>query len=98
MPIELGKWYGRRTKKVSIDDEGAGAGPDYQPLDRFNAFSDGVFAIAITLLVLDLPGPPVTAPVLPAFAESWQDFLGYAISFAFVGGGYGFPMPDSRNT
>ena len=73
-------------KQVSIDDEGAGAGPDYQPLDRFNAFSDGVFAIVITLLVLDLPVPPVTAPVLPAFAESWQDFLGYAISFAFVGG------------
>jgi uncharacterized membrane protein len=56
------------------------------PLDRFNAFSDGVFAIVITLLVLELPVPPEGAPVLPALAASWSDFLGYAISFAFVGG------------
>jgi uncharacterized membrane protein len=59
---------------------------DFHPLDRFNAFSDGVFAIVITLLVLELPVPPASVPVLPALAESWPDFLGYAISFAFVGG------------
>ena len=59
---------------------------DFHPLDRFNAFSDGVFAIVITLLVLELPVPPEGVPVLPALAESWLDFLGYAISFAFVGG------------
>ena len=56
------------------------------PLDRFNAFSDGVFAIVITLLVIELPVPPEGAPVLSALAASWPDFLGYAISFAFVGG------------
>jgi uncharacterized membrane protein len=56
------------------------------PLDRFNAFSDGVFAIVITLLVLELPVPPEGEPVLSALAASWRDFLGYAISFAFVGG------------
>ncbi len=72
--------------QVSIDKGDAGAGSSYQPLDRFNAFSDGVFAIVITLLVLELPVPPDGAPVLPALAESWSDFLGYAISFAFVGG------------
>ena len=73
-------------KQGVIDNGGPGVGPDYQPLDRFNAFSDGVFAIVITLLVLELPVPPSTAPILPALAESWPDFLGYAISFAFVGG------------
>lgn len=56
------------------------------PLDRFNAFSDGVFAIAITLLVLEIAVPPEGVPLLPALREEWPDFLGYYISFAFIGG------------
>ena len=58
----------------------------YPALDRFSAFSDGVFAIAITLLVLELPVPPENVPLLPALKESWPDFLGYIMSFAFIGG------------
>jgi uncharacterized membrane protein len=56
------------------------------PLDRFNAFSDGVFAIAITLLVLEIAIPGAGVSVLPALREQWPDFLGYFISFAFIGG------------
>ena len=59
---------------------------DVLPLDRFNAFTDGVFAIAITLLVLELSIPAVGAPLLPALAEQWHEFLGYLISFVFIGG------------
>jgi len=73
-------------KQVSIDNGGTEAAGSFYPLDRFNAFSDGVFAIVITLLVLELPVPPSTEPILPALAESWPDFLGYLISFAFIGG------------
>ena len=56
------------------------------PLDRFNAFSDGVFAIAITLLVLEIAIPHAGVRVLPALREQWPEFLGYYISFAFIGG------------
>ena len=56
------------------------------PLDRFTAFSDGVFAIAITLLVLEISVPRGAVRVLPALREQWPDFLGYYISFAFIGG------------
>ena len=56
------------------------------PLDRFNAFSDGVFAIAITLLVLEITIPHAGESVLPALREQWPEFLGYYISFAFIGG------------
>jgi len=89
--IELDDFLHRRCmdaeqKQVSIDNGGAEATGRFYPLDRFNAFSDGVFAIVITLLVLELPVPPSTEPILPALAESWPDFLGYFISFAFIGG------------
>jgi uncharacterized membrane protein len=57
----------------------------FYSLDRFNSFSDGVFAIAITLLVLELPVPPENVPTLPALLNTWQEFLGYLISFAFIG-------------
>jgi hypothetical protein len=56
------------------------------PLDRFSAFSDGVFAIAITILVLEITVPPLSEPLLPALKELWPDFLGYFISFAYIGG------------
>jgi uncharacterized membrane protein len=59
---------------------------DVLPLDRFNAFTDGVFAIAITILVLELTVPAVAVRLLPALAEGWHEFLGYLISFVFIGG------------
>ena len=58
----------------------------YPTLDRFSAFSDGVFAIAITLLVLELPVPLENVSLIPALLEAWPDFLGYIMSFAFIGG------------
>jgi uncharacterized membrane protein len=70
-------------------DDGEGSAiraRDRLPLDRFTAFSDGVFAIAITLLALELTVPIGDAPLLPALAEQWTEFLGYLISFVFIGG------------
>jgi uncharacterized membrane protein len=55
---------------------------------RLEAFSDGVFAIAITLLVLDL-AVPVTPHsqqhLLQAVADEWPGYLGYVVSFATIG-------------
>jgi len=74
---------------VSHDDDGRGRTPgplEALPLDRFKAFSDGVFAIAITLLALELTVPVATEGLLAALVEQWQEFLGYFLSFAFIGG------------
>ena len=72
-------------EKGQIAIENGDAGTDFQPLERFNAFSDGVFAIVITLLVLELPVPASGEALLAGLAESWPDLLGYLLSFAFVG-------------
>ena len=75
------------TKRRAEDSDAAPSSADFYPtLDRFSAFSDGVFAIAITLLVLELPVPPEGVPLVPALLEAWPDFLGYILSFAFIGG------------
>ncbi len=55
--------------------------------DRTEAFSDGVFAIAITLLVLDLQVPATALNHLwHGIAHEWPEYLGYATSFITIGG------------
>jgi uncharacterized membrane protein len=57
---------------------------------RFEAFTDGVFAIAITLLVLEfrLPtfiGTPTDAEQARALVDIWPQYLVYFASFATIG-------------
>jgi len=55
--------------------------------DRIAFFSDAVFAIALTLLVLDIKIPDVRHPatqLLPAILDLWPQFLAYALSFAII--------------
>jgi TMEM175 potassium channel family protein len=53
---------------------------------RVEAFSDGVFAIAITLLVLDIPVPDVARGQLgDALLDNWPDYAAYVVSFAIIG-------------
>jgi uncharacterized membrane protein len=53
---------------------------------RIEAFSDGVFAIAITLLILNVQVPPASAGHLgAALTRQWPTYIAYLISFAFIG-------------
>jgi uncharacterized membrane protein len=56
---------------------------------RFEAFSDGVFAIAITLLVLELPIPKLAVvnetTMIHALLSLWPQLLVYCASFATIG-------------
>jgi uncharacterized membrane protein len=52
--------------------------------NRLEAFSDGVFAIAITLLVLEIKVPPVESIGL-GLLNLWPSYLAYAISFIVIG-------------
>ncbi len=55
--------------------------------NRLEAFSDGVFAIAITLLVLDIhvPDPASTWDLARALGDQWPSYVAYAVSFLTIG-------------
>lgn len=53
--------------------------------NRVEAFSDGVLAIVITLLVLDLKPPEERGQILEGLAEQWPVYVAYLASFAYVG-------------
>jgi uncharacterized membrane protein len=55
------------------------------PTGRFDAFTDGVFAIAITLLVLELKVPEEAEGFLHALGLEWHTYLAYLVSFSFIG-------------
>jgi uncharacterized membrane protein len=66
---------------------GAGRAPEARRVvgtTRLEAFSDGVFAIAITLLVLDL-AIPESGPALDRVADAWPFYLAYVVSFLTIG-------------
>jgi uncharacterized membrane protein len=54
---------------------------------RLEAFSDGVFAIAATLLVLEITVPHLDEPGLlgQALLHLWPSYLAYATSFLTIG-------------
>jgi uncharacterized membrane protein len=50
--------------------------------DRLNAFSDGVFAVIVTVMVLELKAPD--EPAFSALWPLWSTALSYAVSYLFV--------------
>ena len=51
---------------------------------RLETFSDGVFAIAATLLILEIR-PPTHGSLAHGLVALWPSYLAYAISFATIG-------------
>jgi len=52
---------------------------------RIEAFSDGIFSIAATLLVLDLKAPAATLPFWQGIAAQWPAYASFLLSFLFIG-------------
>jgi uncharacterized membrane protein len=56
------------------------------PKTRLEAFSDGVFAIAITLLIIEVRVPHAAAGELAGDLVSlWPSYAAYVVSFAIIG-------------
>jgi uncharacterized membrane protein len=53
---------------------------------RVEAFSDAVFAITITLLVLEIHRPGLDQPELGRrLLEQWADYAAFSVSFVYIG-------------
>jgi uncharacterized membrane protein len=52
---------------------------------RLVAFSDAVFAITITLLVLEIRPPADESNLLHGLLALWPSYLAYAVTFLFIG-------------
>jgi uncharacterized membrane protein len=55
------------------------------PKGRIEAFSDGVFAIAITLLVLELRPPEAAGEFMHELLSEWPSYLAYLAAFVMIG-------------
>jgi uncharacterized membrane protein len=51
-------------------------------IERINAFSDGIFAIIITIMVLELKKPET--PSFKALGELWPTWISYIASYLFI--------------
>lgn len=68
------------------DEESSRAPAQGYRTARMEAFSDGVFAIAITLLVLEIGVPSGSEDdLLGALADQWSSYLAYLVSFSTIG-------------
>jgi uncharacterized membrane protein len=73
-----------------MTEEGESSGRSEYGIDRVLAISDGVFAFAVTLLVLDLVVPVLSpgassADLIQALSKEYVNFFSYLISFLIAG-------------
>ena len=81
------RWFRSMATTSAPSDpaaSGSGFGTGRDP-ERLVFFSDAVFAIAVTLLVLEIRPPQDTRHLLHGLAALWPSYLSYAITFLLIG-------------
>jgi uncharacterized membrane protein len=81
------RWFRSIATSSAPDDpagSGRGFGTERNPA-RLVFFSDAVFAIAVTLLVLEIRPPQDTRHLLHGLVALWPSYLSYAITFLLIG-------------
>jgi uncharacterized membrane protein len=85
--VLMSRWF-RSMARTSAPDDPAGSGRGFgteRDPERLAFFSDAVFAIAVTLLVLEIRPPQDTRHLLHGLTALWPSYLAYAITFLLIG-------------
>ncbi len=78
----MSSWLSRYRTRGIVQSRGEGE----LEFARVVAFSDGVIAIAITLLVLTLDVPDVpNGDLASALGDQWRQYVAFVLSFALIG-------------
>ncbi|MFC6016308.1 TMEM175 family protein [Plantactinospora solaniradicis] len=84
---EAMRWF-RTTRRTSTGTGATGSGrlsgAERDPA-RLVTFSDAVFAIAVTLLILQIRPPQDTRDLLHGLTSLWPSYLAYAVTFLLIG-------------
>jgi uncharacterized membrane protein len=78
MPVPPSKWFSQFTRKRYVCAAMA------ESPSRVEAFSDGVFAIAITLLILEIRVPHVDHGLWQGLVALWPSYVAFLLSFAVI--------------
>ena len=70
---------------MSVVESDPGNNATVMPIDRVGTFSDGVFAIAITLLILEIGTEGSEGSLAQRLSEQWPSYVAYVISFVVIG-------------
>ena len=81
--IRWRRWLG--TARAPGGKAGSDPPSVHRDTSRLVAFSDAVFAITITLLILEIRPPKDYTNLLHSLAVLWPSYLAYAVTFLFIG-------------
>jgi uncharacterized membrane protein len=81
--IRWGRWLA--MARAPGGKAGADSPSAYRDTGRLVAFSDAVFAITITLLVLEIRPPTDFGNLLHGLLALWPSYLAYGVTFLFIG-------------
>jgi uncharacterized membrane protein len=72
-----------QTQRISFESKGQRAMHEEKiTAERLTAFSDGVFAVIVTIMVLELKAPE--QPAFSALGPLWPTAISYAVSYLFI--------------
>jgi uncharacterized membrane protein len=81
----VSRWTPLAIARAARGEAGGDSVSEHRDTGRLVAFSDAVFAISITLLVLEIRPPADFTNLLHGLLALWPSYIAYGVTFLFIG-------------